>query len=299
MTMLTLMQTAWILAAVAVGQAEAAPATDPTIAPSAAVDTTPVAASVSADEKAAEKTIEATPTEAELLPEPTPSPAAPVAAKTEPTKTPAVTQVPADKPQQGTQSSVGRFRPTFALARVEMLAQGFDHLGGHARPEVSLGLERNFGDLLTLAPGIGARLGFVYSEHVGDVVGVYRSELELGVTYQFPHEGLWQTFYPYARVDFLAAWLALSAAQAMKADEFVPGAGFVLGLRVALPQTGGVRLFGLFEGGFQVRAGVSPGLYRPVAGVTGQPPPVPEASTPLGNLDMTGYTLRWGVGMEL
>ncbi len=191
----------------------------------------------------------------------------------------------------------GHWRITIGGARQQIMAESNEWIGDSAQIEGFVSLERNLGDLIPVVRGLGVRTGLNFSQHVGDYVGVYFTELEIGASYHFPHDGLFDVIFPYAHLDFLAAWAAVETSGGLEGDSFVPGFGVTLGVRFLLPRMGlgqNFRLFGLFEGGWQLRAAVVPRLTLPPT----HEDPEPEPPIPLGQLEMLGFNLRFGVGLE-
>jgi len=191
----------------------------------------------------------------------------------------------------------GHWRITLGGARQEIMAPSNEWIGDSVQAEGFVSLERNLGDLIPVVRGLGARVGLNFSQHVGDFVGVYFSELEIGASYHFPHDGLFDIIFPYAHLDFLAAWAMVETGGGLEDDIFVPGFGVSIGTRVMLPRMGrsqNVRLFGLVEGGWQLRVSVVPRLTLPPT----HEDPEPEPPIPLGQLSMLGFNLRLGVGLE-
>lgn len=188
----------------------------------------------------------------------------------------------------------GQWRVELTLGRQAVLANAVKNsIGGEGAPLVQLGVENNLGDVVPLLRGLAVGGGIGAAPREGRV-DLLHTEAWAGVSYQLPHSGLWDLFFPYARVDLLLGWGHVVAA-AGDGHFFVPGVGFRLGTRVAMPRMGGrARFYGLLDGGFQYRASVVPRLRR---ASTLEDPPL-QPGTPLGSLDLTGYDLRLGVGLE-
>jgi hypothetical protein len=206
---------------------------------------------------------------------------------------------PADAPtavvvETVTPREVGLWRTEIHLGPHEVFGAGLSSFSP-LQVGVSTSLERNFGDLLPAIPGANARVGLSFANRRSGREGrLDLTEVELGIGYQFPHTGLWGVVFPYARVDALGAWLSLGL-QGGQVDVFVPGVAAALGLRAALPWIGdSVRFYGLAEGLATYRATVAPRLRGP----SDPDDPIRDPGVPLGAVNLSGYGVRFGVGLE-
>lgn len=162
------------------------------------------------------------------------------------------------------------------------------------RSEVSTWLDVGFGRLTGVAPGMGLRIGYARRAGSGRRFAFGIDGVHVGLLYDIPPNGIMDAFFPYVRASFLGHWAQFDLAEAGEASRFIPGVGGALGLRLALPRVNEKetsRLFLMAEWGYDHFSTTEVNLQRSDAGINRRP-------TPLGTLNLSGYSWRIGGGIQ-
>jgi hypothetical protein len=199
-------------------------------------------------------------------------------------------------PAAPTVSTSHPYRLDFAMGQEHSptkSAEWFDTLG---QPVSRLRLTSDFS---AWQEGLELALGLSYAGHGGNhqLMTVALVALDAGAIYTWPALGLWNFLYPYGHAAVMVGYLPVRAPGALGDNVFVPGVYGGVGVRLdprVNRQRDRFRVFAFGEAGL---ASWYPAKIRMHRLNTDESDSLPAQATPLGRLNLLGWSWRAGVGV--